>query len=64
MMIMRGSIMNVEKGHKPTTRVGVNPGAIQEVILEAIQETIPGTKPEPTAKALPMPIPEVCIPHL
>ena len=48
-------MMNVEKGHKPTARVGVDPGAIQE--------TIPGIKPEPTAKALPAPIPEMCIPH-
>ena len=57
-------MMNVEKGHEPAARVGVNPGAIQEVILEAIWETIPGTEPKPTAKALPAPIPKVCIPHL
>ena len=55
-MILRGSMTNVEKGHKPAARVGVNPGAMQE--------TIPGIEPEPTAKALPIPIPEVCIPHL
>ena len=55
-MILRGLMMNVEKGHKPTARVGVDPGAIQETIL--------GTKPEPTAKALPMLIPKVCVPHL
>ena len=35
-MILRGSMVNIEKGHEPTARVGVNPGAIQEVILEAI----------------------------
>ena len=58
--------MNIEKGHGSAARVGVDPGAIQEVILGTIQKTILGTipKPEPTAKALLMPIPEVCIPHL
>ena len=59
-MILRGSMTNVEKGHKPTARVGVDPGAIREVVLEAV----PGAEPEPAAKALPMPIPKVCIPHL
>ena len=49
--------MNVEKGHEPTARVGVDPGA-------TIQETIPGIKPKPTAKALPALIPKMCIPHL
>ena len=55
---------NVEKGHKPTARVGVDPGAVWEVVLGAIQETILGTKPKPAAKALPMLIPNVCVPHL
>ena len=50
-MIFRGSMMNVEKGHEPTARVGVDPGAVQEVILGAVWETVLGTKPEPTAKA-------------
>ena len=35
-MILRGLTMNIEKGHEPTARVGVDPGAIREVILEAI----------------------------
>ena len=45
MMILRGSTTNIEKGHEPAARVGINPGAIQEVILG----TIP--KPEKAAKA-------------
>ena len=43
MMILRGSMMNIEKGHEATARVGVDPGAIWETVL--------GTKPEPAAKA-------------
>ena len=54
-MILRGSTTNVEKGHEPTARVGVNPGAIWE--------TISGIKPKPTAKALSTLIPKMCIPH-
>ena len=56
--------MNVERGHEPTARVGVDPGAIQEVVLGAIWETVLGTEPKPTAKAPPVLILEVCIPHL
>ena len=44
-MILRGLMMNVEKGHKPTARVGFDPGAIQETVL--------GTEPKPAAKAPP-----------
>ena len=62
-MILRGSTTNIAKGHKPTARVGVDPGAIQEVILGAVQETILGTKPKPAAKA-PLPILKVYIPDL
>ena len=36
MMILRGTTMNIEKGHEPTARVGVDPGAIREVVLEAV----------------------------
>ena len=35
-MILIGLMMNVEKGHEPTARVGVNPGAVREVVLGAI----------------------------
>ena len=56
--------MNIEKGHKPAARVEVDPGVIQEVILGAICKTVLGTEPRPAAKALPMQIPKVCIPHL
>ena len=34
--ILRGSTMNIKKCQEPTARVGVNPRAIQEVILEAV----------------------------
>ena len=54
-MILRDLTMNVEKGHEPTARVGVDPGAVREAI--------PGVEPKPTAKALPTPIPKMCIPH-
>ena len=63
-MILRGLMMNIENVHEATARVGVDPGTMQEVILEAVQETVPGIEPKPSAKALPTPIPEVCIPHL
>ena len=49
--ILRGLMTNIEKGHEPTARVGVDPGAIQKVILGAIWETILGTEQEPKAKA-------------
>ena len=54
-MILIDSMMNVEKGHKPTARVRVDPGAFREAI--------PRVKPKPAAKALPALIPEMCIPH-
>ena len=64
MMILRGSMTNVEKGNEPAARIGVDLGAIQEVLLEALRETIPRIEPETTAKVLPAPIPEVCVPCL
>ena len=54
-MILRDSTTIIEKGHEAAARVGVNP--------EAVRETIPGIKPEPTAKYLPALIPEMCVPH-
>ena len=44
-MILRGSMTNIEKGHEPTARVEIDPGAIQEVVLGTVPE------PEPAAKA-------------
>ena len=45
MTILRDSTMNVEKGHEPSARVGVDPGAIRE--------TIPGTNLSPHPKPSP-----------
>ena len=44
-MILKGSTTNIERGHEPTARVGIDPGAIQEVVLGTVPE------PKPAAKA-------------
>ena len=47
---------NIEKGHKPAAGVGIDPGAVQEVILGTIPES------EPAAKAPPHQFPRCVFP--